>query len=63
MSKLVKRVDVKQLMKHININNLDNPHQSAYKTSYSTETALLHIKNKMHSERAKRSTPCDQSLK
>ena len=44
MSKLVKQVVVKQLMQHINSNNLDNPHQSAYKTGHSTETALLHIK-------------------
>ena len=29
-------------------NNLDNPHQSAYKTGHSTETALLHIKNEIH---------------
>ena len=28
--------------------NLDNPHQSAYKTGHSTETALLHIKNEIH---------------
>ena len=44
MSKLVEQVVVKQLMQHINSNNLDNPHQSAYKTGHSTETALLHIK-------------------
>ena len=31
MSKLVERV-VKQLMQHINSNDLDNPHESAYKT-------------------------------
>ena len=32
MSKLVERVVVKQLMQHINSNNLDNPRQSAYKS-------------------------------
>ena len=48
MSKLVERVVVKKLMQHINSNNLDNPHQSAYKTGHSTETALLHIKNEIH---------------
>ena len=48
MSKLVERVVVKQLMQHINSNNLDNPHQSAYKTGHSTEPALLHIKNEIH---------------
>ena len=48
MSKLVKWVVDKQLMQHINSNNLDNPHQSAYKTGNSTEPALLHIKNEIH---------------
>ena len=48
ISTLVKRVVVKQLMQHINSNNLDNPHQLAYKTGHSTETALLHIKNEIH---------------
>ena len=48
MSKLVERVVVKQLMQHINSNNLDNPRQSAYKSGQSTETALLHIKNEIH---------------
>ena len=42
MSKLVQQVVVKQLMQHINSNNLDNPHQSADKTGDSTKTALLH---------------------
>ena len=48
MSNLVERVVVKQLMQHINSNNLDNPRQSAYKSGHSTETALLHIKNEIH---------------
>ena len=48
MSKLVEQVVVKQLMQHINTNNLDNPHQPAYKTGHSTDTALLHIKNEIH---------------
>ena len=48
MSKLVEMVLVKQLMQHINSNILDNPHQSAYKTGHSTETALAHIKNEIH---------------
>ena len=47
MSKLVERVVAKQLMEHINVNNLDNPHQSAYKPGHSTETALLSIKKTM----------------
>ena len=32
MSKLVERVVVRQLMQHINSNNLDNPRQFAYKS-------------------------------
>ena len=48
MSKLVEWVVVKQLMQHINSNNLDNPKQSAYKSGHSTEIALLHIKNEIH---------------
>ena len=48
MSKLVKRVVVRQLMQHINGNNLDNPRQSAYKSGHSTETTLLYIKNEIH---------------
>ena len=48
ISNLVERVVVKQLMQHINSNNLDNPHQSAYKNGHSTETALLHIKTEVH---------------
>ena len=37
----------KQLMSHMNSNKQDNPHQSAYKPSHSTETALLSIKNEV----------------
>ena len=48
MSKLVERVVVKQFMQHINSNNLENPHQSTYKTGHSTQTALLHNKNEIH---------------
>ena len=48
MSKLVYRVVVKQLIQRTNGNNLDNPQQSAYKTGHSTDTALLHVKNKIH---------------
>ena len=48
MSKLVERVVVKQLMQHINSNNLDNHRLSAYKNGPSIETALLHIKYEIH---------------
>ena len=44
MSNLVEQVVVKQLMQHINSNNLENPRQSAYKSGHSKETALLHNK-------------------
>ena len=45
LSKVAERVVAKQLISHINNNKLDNPHQSAYKPGYSTESALLSIKN------------------
>ena len=48
ISKLVERVVAKQLLEHINVNNLDNPYQSTYKAGHSTETALLYIKNEVH---------------
>ena len=48
MSKLFEGFFVKQIMQHINSNNLDSPRQSAYKSGHSTETALLHIKNDIH---------------
>ena len=48
ISKLVERVVAKQLLEHIQTHNLDNPYQSAYKASHSTETALLYIKNEVH---------------
>ena len=44
MSKLVEKVVVKQLMQHINKNNLDNPRQSAYKSGHSTKTTM-HLSN------------------
>ena len=48
VSKLVERVIAKQLLEHIHVHNLDNPYQSTYKAGYSTETALLYIKNEVH---------------
>ena len=48
MSKLVEWIVVKQLMQHINSNNLDNHQQSGYKTGHSIKIALLHIKNEVH---------------
>ena len=48
LSKLVQQVVANQLTSHINNNNLGNPHQSAYNPGYSTETALMSIKNEVH---------------
>ena len=48
LSKLVELVVAKQLASHINNNNLDYPHQSAYNPGHSTETALLSLKNEIH---------------
>ena len=44
----MERVFVKQLMEHINSKHLDNPQQSAHKTGYSTETAILHLRYEIH---------------
>ena len=43
ISKTIERVVSKQLKHHLNVNELDNINQSAYKTGHSTETALLKI--------------------
>ena len=43
ISKTIERVVSKQLKHHLIVNELDNINQSAYKTGYSTETALLKI--------------------
>ena len=48
ISKLVEHVVAKQLLEHIQVHNLYNPYQSAYKAGHSTETAPLSIKNEVH---------------
>ena len=48
ISKLIEKVVAIQLKEHLEINNLSNRHQSAYKSGHSTETALLNIKNDIH---------------
>ena len=53
ISKLVERVVAKQLREHLQAHDLDNFHQSAYKTGHSAETALLLIKNEVHLSLAK----------
>ena len=45
LSKLNERIVVDQLSEYFKIKDLDEPLQSAYKTGYSTETALLKITN------------------
>ena len=45
ISKLVERVVASQLNDYVCTNGLDNVKQSAYKLGYSTETALLSMKN------------------
>ena len=43
LSKTLERVVAKQLCAHLDMNNLHEPHQSAYRCNHSTETALLRI--------------------
>ena len=45
ISKLIEKVAVKQLEKHMENNQLYEPNQSAYRSCHSTETALLRITN------------------
>ena len=47
LSKLIERIVVDQLSNYSKLHDLDEPLQSAYKTGYSTETALLRITNDM----------------
>ena len=48
ISKIIEKVVAKQLKDHLSKNNLVNKNQSAYKSGHSTETALLNIKNDIH---------------
>ncbi len=45
ISKLIEKAVAFQLIEHLKINNLYDKFQSAYRTFYSTETALLRVKN------------------
>ena len=47
LSKLLERVVLKQLCSHMEQNDLLDVYQSAYKKNHSTETALLHVMNKL----------------
>ena len=44
-SKIIEKVVASQLKEYLSLNNLWEPHQSAYRCSHSTETALLHVMN------------------
>ena len=45
MSKLLEEVVEHRLKDHLDINNLHDFHQSAYRNNYSTETALVKVQN------------------
>ena len=45
LSKVLEKIVLSQLLDHLTHNHLLNPHQSAYRQSHSTETALLRIVN------------------
>ena len=45
ISKIIEKVVSNRLQGHINSNKLNNPMQSAYRKSHSTETALLRVHN------------------
>ena len=47
LSKLLERVILKRLYSHMEKNDLLDVYQSAYKKNHSTETALLHVLNKL----------------
>lgn len=53
ISKLIERIVAQQLKHHLESNGLSNVWQSAYKSSHSTESALLRVKNDMHLSIAK----------
>ena len=45
ISKVVEKVVASRLLTHVELNDLSNPNQSAYKKNHSTETTLLRITN------------------
>ena len=45
VSKILEKVVAMQLSHHLHENNLLEPHQSAYRTAHSTETALVRVSN------------------
>ena len=67
LSKVIEKVIVSRITAHMDDHNLWESHQSAYRSGYSTETALLSIKNDIHVMLAigdkKRSVPCPSGFK
>ena len=45
ISKVVEKVVASRLLTHVELNDLSNPNQSAYKKNHSTDTTLLKITN------------------
>ena len=43
VAKLIEKFAANQLVNHLNANGLTDPLQSAYRTSHSTETALIKV--------------------
>ena len=50
LGKIIEYPAVSRFKHHLNVNNLTETYQSAYKSSHSTETALLKVKNDMLNE-------------
>jgi hypothetical protein len=45
VGKLIEKIACSRLTEHMDINNLANPYQSAYRALHSTESALIKVKN------------------
>ena len=54
ISKVVEKVVASRLLTHVELNDLSNPNQSAYKKNHSTETTLLNITNDISTNMGKK---------